>query len=172
MEIGRTTTTNGEIAEVRHNDLLNSVIDYVVFCIEPLEDVLFRLAIYIGSLLPTQWVGRTVPSPHHRCIVFRAKRIDLVFMRQYYIWGIMEFHTAGAKCYLYTNVDIPGRRLRMYSHLSGRPTTRYTIRELFTAAWEGEYHAMTNNCIDYAIRCWNLLSPEYTMIEWDDVCRY
>lgn len=162
------TTTDGEITEAW--DVLKSVIERVEFRIEsPQKKSCW--AVNIGNLLPEKWVGRTVPTPHHRYIFFRAKRRNLVNMGKYYVWGTMELGRERAECCLYESAIIP-KRERYVQILSGEPTCArdWTIGELFTAAWDGSYSLRTNTCIDYAIRCWNLLSHRHKKIKWDDVC--
>ena len=158
--------------------LMNYNIWYVEFRFKPLEDVVARAAATLGNLLPTQvaltLAGRLVPSRHHRFIYFLARsRTNMLE----YVCGTLEFFNTGAECRIFhvTGINISGF---VHGHLRGFPSIDYSIGGLFVAAWEGPYDLMNNNCIDYAIRCWNRLgnrllrtsnTHENVWISWDDV---
>lgn len=85
----------------------------------------------------------------------------------------MEHFACGAMCHLKTDDDYvcdkSDFKVQMYTHddcnskvsgeLKGKPTVQVSISDLFSRAWKKPYCLRNNNCIDYAIRCWNELEP-------------
>ena len=95
------------------------------------------------------------------------------------VWGIIERVGDAAQCILYSEDNVGQRHnVKVYTELFGTPTNQRlrNVHQLFCvrmgAAWKGDYDAKCNNCIDYAIECWNLLAPQCSKpkVEWNDVC--
>lgn len=149
-------------------EYLNYVIVYVKFCYEPITNVMLRHAIEGEMLLRGE---DNVPSPHHRFIYFRANHSGSEFDYDTAIYGILEHvkdEHGGVVCYLYLNTESDDLRAvtrrvdaAFHRNLIGYPTQPHSIRRLSINAWTGPYHLINNNCIHYAIRCWNLLQPDH-----------
>lgn len=81
------------------------------------------------------------------------------------IWGTMEHDDSGAKCYLYrANCRRQQAEVEM-RHAIQQP--QWNIFKCFSLAWTGPYSLRSNNCIDYALKCWNLLCG--TNFEYENV---
>ena len=152
-------------------EYLNYVIVYVKFCYEPLTNVMLRHAIEGAILVRGE---DNVISPHHRFIYFRANRSGSEFDYDTAIYGILEHvkdepvGNGGVVCNLYLNTGnddlraVTGRvDAAVHGYLIGYPTQPYSIRRLSIKAWTRPYDLLINNCIHYAIRCWNLLQPDH-----------
>ena len=146
-------------------------IGYVEFCYEPLQrksllsmvKTFFKFP-HSAEELPNEVVRdvrgllRGIPSRHHRFVHFRATgglrdNLKIVF-------GTMELNLDEAVCYLYATSDLCDRHYsKVHGALMAEPTTSLSIKELFQSAWNYPYDLLHNNCIDYAIRCWNQLRP-------------
>ena len=148
----------------KYRNFLDYKIEYVEFRYKPLgrKSVFraFRDWIRGGGELPTtvkmvRGILRGIPSLHHRFIYFRATSPD----NAEFVFGTMEFTSDGAVCTLYHTDNLPYHNSQVHGGYKSAETLALTILELFQGAWNGIYSVSDNNCIDYAIRCWNLLEP-------------
>ena len=170
------------------------VIDYVEFCYEPLQNKKATTGYYPAQWLPENVLdvltGRKLPSKHHRYIHFSASlycqnttpgltELELTIgpgghvhqapevpTKVHTVWGTMEHQPDGTWCCLYGSEYVPNtgrsQSIRLWSRY---PSAPFNIITLFTSAWQGAYDLVSNNCIDYALRCWNLLLESYYKYE-------
>lgn len=186
--------TPSTLAGTLNQELLNSTITDVEFRYEPLWHLKANLAIMLGMISPRCMLAilgvREIPSRHHRFISFTATMPYAPAPRDtdsspdeaertvrltgtVNIYGTMEHSQNEAVCCLYQTPPVYNQQSNVHVHgdLRGACTgdRTFTVRELFEKAWTGGYKILKNNCIDYAMRCWNLLQPART-VEYKDVC--
>ena len=140
--------------------------------------------------------NRSAASAHHRFLYFHAHydsqfadaSLNEVEVQLYKsggkemisaiqeVWGIIERLEDAAECHLFRVNKIGNRKnSHLYDDLSGQPMNNESIGQLFCdemgARWKGPYDLRCNNCIDYAIGCWNLLRPQCAKptVGWYDV---
>ena len=155
--------SGNKLHKLNGSRFLDYNIGRVEFCHKPLESKsIFRIFldwILGGGELPTRdemvrGLLREAPSLHHRFIHFRATAPS----NDDYVFGTMEFTSDGAVCTVYHTDDLPYGS-QVHGEYRSVETSPLSIQDLFQRAWKGRYRLLDNNCIDYAIRCWNLLEP-------------
>ena len=172
-------------------------IDHIEFCYEPLQNKKAAFGVDVLNWLPRNagetLAGRKVASRHHRYIHFSASLFgrsmteDLVeaqcypigggsisyerkLVKQDTVWGTMEhLGSIGTKCCVYGNYKPQAERRQARVHIKSAITPVMSIVNCFSEAWIGPYDMRSNNCIDYAVGCWNLLCKND--IEYDNVCQ-
>ena len=170
------------------------LIDYVEFCYVPLQSMRANAAVGFLNLLPRNQAetiaGRNVPSSHHRYIHFSASlfessaaasltEVELTItpggrqaptkVKVDTIWGIMEHEESGTMCYLYSQNTANAGRHQAGVLMNRNIRPQLSITQCFFGAWTGPYNLRDNNCIDYALRCWNSLCG--TNVTYNDVCQ-
>ena len=159
--------------------MLDYTIDYVEFCHEPIKSKLMKKTIKVGlavakrlpKCLSKKWklLWREEPSIRHRFIHFHARG----GAENKPVYGTMEHFACGAMCHLSRSDDLICKEdSKVQEKLAENTTKRVSIMCLFLEAWKEPYCLRDNNCIDYAIRCWNYLEPSnHTEIKYEDVAQ-
>ena len=165
--------------------LFRSTIEYVELCYEDIHSVLIYSLIGVGLQ-----VARLLreskrdelklprkdkePTRVHRFIHFRASSGNGKT-----VYGIIEHFACGAMCHLKiirnndtagTVTGIRNEESKVYKKYASKPTVQVSIWDLFSCAWKRPYCLRDNNCIHYAVRCWNCLKPiDHPQIKYEDV---
>ena len=115
-----------------------------------------------------------LPSGHHRFIRFRTEQYHHTGTR---VWGTMERLGPGVVCALYRSESASVRScarvtqtgLLPFSDQLEMSTKRLNVDKVFRdigGGWNGDYHLTDNNCVHYALECWDRLGGKAS---WNDV---
>lgn len=170
-----------DMAQFCHVPLTHFALDMVVTALKVPEFLLVRVPHKIKDKIVELADGEPeeivpgLPSGHHRFVRFRT--------RQYYpntfdrVWGTMERLEDGVICALYKHENASVRSRARVTQTGILPfskqlemcTKGISVKEVFRGVggnWNGPYHLTDNNCIHYALKCWENLGGKAT---WNEV---
>ena len=176
--------------------LSNYTIDYAQFCHQPLTHVALDFIVttlkvpeFLFVRVPHKVVDKVkelsdeepteiipgLPSGHHRFIRFRTEQYHSKTKKK--VWGTMERLGTGVVCALYDSESASVRSGARVTQTGFLPfsdqlemyTRRINVDKVFRdigGGWHGDYHLTDNNCIHYALECWERLGGKAS---WNDV---
>ena len=166
-----------DFAQFCHQPLSHLLLDAVVSTAKIPEFLFIRIPHKIHDKLkelkdqPPEELIPGLPSGHHQYIRFRTE--------QYYpgtgnkVWGTIEKLEDGPICALYKNERDSvraGARVTQNGLLPFSEQLEMYIKVPICAEkvlkWNGNYHLSDNNCIHYALECWERLGGRAT---WNEV---
>ena len=158
--------------------LKNYNIEFVQFCHRPIssEILAFGAKLYHGVKFLSKSKD-ALPSIHHRYIRFLASGPgdNNIGTKSSKVWGTFErLSNEGGICVLYRSESGSLRSEAHVTNVRGFPmemhiSNKVTIHDVFLgvgSTWDGEYHLIKNNCIHYALACWERLGGNAS---YDDV---
>ena len=170
------------LAQFCHRPLKNRLLDVIVTAVKIPEFLLIRVPHKVIDMA-SELVGETpeeiipgLPSGHHRYIRFRTNQ-NYPGTRDK-VWGTMERLEEGVVCALYKSERASVRKnarvtqtglLPFSDQLEMLTEEAVCAEEVFHGiggTWNGEYHLTTNNCVHYALECWEKLGGKAS---WNDV---